>query len=172
MRLVTVGHGTRPVAELVAALHAAGVATLVDVRRFPGSRRHPQFNRGALAATLGQAAIDYVHEPDLGGRRSGVEGEELFSCLHVAAFRSYAAWMRGDAFLAALSRVLERPAPCVMCAETVPWRCHRRLIADLVVARGGEVVHVLEPGSSMTHRGFAEAEMRDGKLYVCGALVA
>lgn len=172
MRVWTIGHGTRAVDELVATLRDAGVETLVDVRRFPGSRRNPQFGQAALAVELASASIAYVHAPDLGGRRSGVPGEDRFGCLRVPAFRSYAAWMSSDEWQHALADALARERPCFMCAETLPWRCHRRLIADLLAARGADVVHLLGPGTSVEQRHFAEAEVRDGRLYLCGALVA
>jgi uncharacterized protein (DUF488 family) len=172
MRAWTIGHGTRSADELVETLRAAGVETLIDVRRFPGSRRNPQFGRAALADVLDRAGIAYLHLPDLGGRRSRVPGEERFGCLRVAAFRSYAAWMSSSEWQQAIAEALGRDNPCFMCAETLPWRCHRRLIADLLVARGVEVVHLLGPGATVEQRPFAEAEVRDGRLYLCGALVA
>ena len=172
MRVWTIGHGTRSADELVETLREAGVETLVDVRRFPGSRRNPQFGQAALAAVLDRAGLAYLHLADLGGRRSGVPGEDRFGCLRVAAFRSYAAWMSSSEWQHAIARALGRDNPCFMCAETLPWRCHRRLIADLLVARGVEVVHLLGPGATVEQRVFAEAEVRDGRLYVCGALVA
>ena len=172
MRVSTIGHGTRSGDELVVTLHEAGVETLVDVRRFPGSRRNPQFDQAALAAELDRAAIADVHLPDLGGRRSGLPGEERFECLRVPAFRSYATWMSSSEWQQAITDALARDDPCFMCAETLPWRCHRRLIADLLVARGVEVVHLLGPGATLEQRPFAESEIRDGRLYLCGALVA
>jgi len=171
MRVSTIGHGTRSADELVVTLHEADVGTLVDVRRFPGSRRNPQFNQAALAAELARAAIAYVHAPDLGGRRSGVPGEDRFACLRVPAFRSYAAWMSSSEWQQAITDALGRDNPCFMCAETLPWRCHRRLIADLLVARGVEVIHLLGPGATLEQRPFAESEVRNGRLYLCGALV-
>ena len=171
MRVSTIGHGTRSADELVVTLHEADVGTLVDVRRFPGSRRNPQFNQTALAAELARAAIAYVHAPDLGGRRSGVPGEDRFACLRVPAFRSYAAWMSSSEWQQAITDALGLGNPCFMCAETLPWRCHRRLIADLLVARGVEVIHLLGPGATLEQRPFAESEVRNGRLYLCGALV-
>jgi uncharacterized protein (DUF488 family) len=171
MRLFTVGHGTRPIEELVDTLTYARVATLVDVRRFPSSRRHPQFDRDALATALGDAGIDYRHEVELGGRRSGEAGEERFSCIATPAFRSYAARMTSAAWLGAFERVLAAPTPCVMCAETPWWRCHRRLIAELLHARGHEVVHLLAPARAQPHRPWDVAEVRDGVLYLCGQRV-
>jgi uncharacterized protein (DUF488 family) len=172
MRVWTIGHGTRPADELIATLHEAGVETLVDVRRFPGSRRNPQFSQAALAAELGPAGIAYLHAPDLGGRRSGVAGEDRFACLRVSAFRSYAAWMSSHEWQQAIAEALGLVNPCFMCAETLPWRCHRQLIADLLAARDVKVVHLLGPGASLEQRPFAEAEIRNGRLYLCGALVA
>ena len=172
MRVWTIGHGTRTSEELVATLQQAGVGTVVDVRRFPGSRRNPQFNQAALAVDLERAGIAYVHVPDLGGRRSGVPGEDRFACLRVSAFRSYAAWMSSSEWQQAIAQALELARPCFMCAETLPWRCHRRLIGDYLTARNLDVVHLLSPGSSVEHRPFADAEVRDGRLYLCGSLVA
>jgi uncharacterized protein (DUF488 family) len=171
MRVWTIGHGTRTSDELVATLQEAGVETLVDVRRFPGSRRNPQFSQAPLTAALESVDIDYRHAPDLGGRRSGVPGEDRFACIRVAAFRSYAAWMSSHQWQQAIAEVLDLASPCFMCAETLPWRCHRRLIADLLAARDVEVVHLLGPGASLAQRSFAEAEIRDGRLYLCGELV-
>ena len=172
MRVRTIGHGTRPAEELVRTLVEADVATLVDVRRFPSSRRNPQFTSASLAATLGEAGVTYVHEPELGGRRSAVPGEDRFRCLRVSAFRSYAAWMGTEEWAAALTRSLAHESPCFMCAETLPWRCHRRLIAEVIVARGVDVQHLLGPEESLPHRALAESEVRGDGLYLCGSLVA
>ncbi len=174
MTVFTIGHGTRPLEELVACLRDAGVETLVDVRRFPASRRNPQFNRESVATVVALAGIGYRHEVELGGRRTGEPGEERFACIRVPAFRSYAARMAQPAWQEALERALREPSPCFMCAET-PWtRCHRRLIAELLVARGHDVVHLLAPGRSEPHLRWAgaDAEDREGRLYLCGALVA
>lgn len=173
MRFFTVGHGTRPIDELLEVLAEAGVRTLVDVRRFPSSRRHPQFNQPALAAALEGAGIAYRHAVELGGRRSGEPGEERFACIRVAAFRSYAARMAAQEWQDALAAALAEPEPCFMCAETLWWRCHRRLIAELLHARGHEVVHLLRPGHSERHRPWEPiSETRDGILHLCGEPVA
>jgi uncharacterized protein (DUF488 family) len=172
VRIFTIGHGARSGNELVETLVEAEVRTLVDVRRFPGSRRHPQFNRDAVAAAVEEAGIAYRHEIELGGRRSGEPGEERFACLRVAAFRSYAARMGMEAFQEALERALAEPAPCFMCAETLWWRCHRRLIAELLTARGHEVVHLIGPRQRQPHRLYDESEIKAGKLSICGSPVA
>jgi uncharacterized protein (DUF488 family) len=173
VRVFTVGHGTRPVEELLAVLGEAGTRTLVDVRRYPSSRRHPQFDQAPLAASLDGAGIAYRHLVELGGRRSGEPGEERFSCVRVDAFRSYAARMAAPEWQDALAAALAEPEPCFMCAETLWWRCHRRLIAELLHARGHEVVHLLKPGHSERHRPWEPiSETRDGVLYFCGERVA
>jgi uncharacterized protein (DUF488 family) len=168
----TIGHGARPLEELIATLTEAGVQALVDVRRYPGSRRNPQFNQTPLAEAVAASRIAYRHAVDLGGRLSGEPGESRFPCITAAAFRSYAARMTTPEWQQALERALDEPTPCFMCAETLPWRCHRRLISDLLVARGHIVVHLLAPGRRQQHRLGDEAEARDGRLYLCSELVA
>jgi uncharacterized protein (DUF488 family) len=172
VRVFTIGHGTRSANELVETLTRSGVKTLVDVRRFPGSRRNPQFNQRTLAGSLTAAGISYLHAVELGGRRSDEPGEDRFVCIAVPAFRSYVARMRTEAWQDALAEALEEPAPCFMCAET-PWRrCHRRFIAELLTARGQPVLHLVDPHETEPHRLLEESEVRDGKLYVCGEIVA
>jgi uncharacterized protein (DUF488 family) len=167
----TLGHGVRPALELVTTLREAGIQTLIDVRRFPTSRRNPQFNQGPLRESLESAGIGYRHAVELGGRRSGEPGEERFGCIRVAAFRSYAARMGTPEFQDALARELAQPVPCFMCAET-PWqKCHRRLIAELLTARGLVVSHLLGPGRREPHRLYHETEIREGRLHLCGHLV-
>jgi uncharacterized protein (DUF488 family) len=153
-------------------LRDARVATLVDVRRFAGSRRNPQFNSTPLREALAEARIDYRHEPELGGRRSNEPGEERFACIRVAPFRSYAGRMTTVGWQLALDETLALRAPCFMCAETLWTRCHRRLIAELLHARGLEVVHLLAPGRTEPHKQWEIAEAREGRLYLCDELVA
>jgi uncharacterized protein (DUF488 family) len=172
VRVFTIGHGTRPAKELTDMLRTAGVETLVDVRRFPGSRRNPQFNQAALAETLGAVGIAYLHAEELGGRRSNEPGEGRFPCIRVAAFRSYAARMGTEAWQQALETSFAEPSPCFMCAETPWWRCHRRLVAELLAARGHQMIHLIRPGESQPHRMYDESMVREGKLYLCGEAVA
>jgi len=150
--IFTVGHSTRAQDELIAILREAGVGLLVDVRRFPGSRRHPQFGREALRAGLAAAGIAYRHEPDLGGRREP-RPDSPNTAWRVAGFRGYADHMASAEFRAALERLIAPPdtPTAVMCAEAVPWKCHRQLIADALAARGAEVVHLLGPGQRQIH---------------------
>ena len=149
----TVGHSTRSFDEFLTLLRDADSTLLVDVRRFPGSRRHPHFNRENLRLSLGEHGIDYVHEPDLGGRRqTSAESPNLF--WRNASFRAYADYMSSPEFHSALERLLraaEEKKIVVMCAEAVPWRCHRQLIADALVARGHEVRHILSESRSDLH---------------------
>ncbi len=165
--IFTVGHSTRPVEELIALLHENGVRLVLDVRRYPGSRRHPQYGGEALAAALAAAGIAYRHEPDLGGRRRPA-GDSPNTFWRNAQFRGYADHLAGDAARAALARVAADGAAgpvALMCAEAVPWRCHRQLIADALVARGVEVRHSLGPGRAARHELSAAVRIdADGRL--------
>jgi uncharacterized protein (DUF488 family) len=172
VRVCTVGHGTRSIDELIETLKEAEMRTLVDVRRFPASRRNPQFTAQALAESLAAAGITYTHRAELGGRLANEPGEERFPCIRVAAFRSYAARMTTDRWQRALADALDSPAPCFMCAETLWTKCHRRLIAELLHARGYDVQHLIGPHRTEPHRPWDVAETRDGHLYLCGELVA
>lgn len=149
----TVGHSTRTAEEFVALLNAHGIRTLVDVRRFPGSRRHPQFGREALERVLAGAGIAYVHEATLGGRRP-VAPDSPNDAWRNRGFRGYADYMSSAGFREALDRLIARAgeAPlAVMCAEAVPWRCHRNLLADALTARGIEVRHILSEDRADLH---------------------
>jgi uncharacterized protein (DUF488 family) len=142
--IYTVGHSTRSLEELVAVLESVGVQELVDVRTVPRSRRHPQFERDALAVSLPDNSIGYRHEPALGGFRRPRPQSPNGGWEH-PAFRGYADYMATDEFRAVLDR-LQRSAgdrrTSVMCAEAQWWRCHRRLIADALVVRGWTVLHL------------------------------
>lgn len=151
--IYTIGHSTRTAEEFVALLHEHGVRRLVDVRRFPGSRRHPQFGREALAATLAEAGIAYRHEEALGGRRAGdpSAGPSPNTAWRHPAFRAYADYTATPPFQAALARLMADGAErrtVIMCAEAVPWRCHRRLITDALLARGVPVLDIIGPGEA------------------------
>jgi len=142
--IYTIGHSTRELAEFLGLLAAHRVTQVVDVRRYPASRRHPQFARDALAAALDETGIRYHHEPDLGGRRAA-RRDSANTAWRSAGFRGYADYMETPEFEDALARLrdLARVGPtAILCAEAVPWRCHRQLIADALVARGEDVVHI------------------------------
>ena len=149
----TVGHSTRPVEDLIALLQGQGITMLVDVRRFPGSRRHPQFGRDALAGALAARGIGYMHSPGLGGRRP-VRPDSPNTAWRDRGFRGYADHMQTREFaeaLAELEDLAARETVAIMCAEAVPWRCHRRLISDALVAHGVRVLHILGPGRVEAH---------------------
>jgi uncharacterized protein (DUF488 family) len=151
----TVGHGARSTEELLAVLRSAGVGELVDIRRHPGSRRHPRFGREALAAALGRAGIGYRWEGEaLGGRRS-VRADSRHTALARHTLAGYADHMDTVEFRSAVDAIVARAAtarPAVMCAEG-DWRhCHRMLVADALAARGARVTHLVAPGRSEPHR--------------------
>jgi len=161
MRIWTIGHSTRTLDELIGLLRENGIERLADIRRYPGSRRYPHFSRESLAASL---PIEYVHMPELGGRRkprpdspnAGWRNEQ---------FRAYADYMATPEFQNALDRLLESPrVTAIMCAEAVPWRCHRNLVADELTRRGHEVLHILGPGSTQKHVLNPMARVVDGHL--------
>ena len=164
--------------DFLALLREHAIACLVDVRRFPGSRRHPHFAGEALSAALGAAGIEYAHEPDLGGYRKSTGADSPNTAWRNASFRAYADYLDTDQFRSALQRLIGRAgagagagagattgATAIMCAEAVPWRCHRQLISDALVARGLEVLHILKPGKSLAHELNAAARLLgDGRL--------
>lgn len=150
----TIGHSTRPIEELIELLSSNGVRCLVDVRRYPGSRRHPQFNREVLARSLESAGIRYRHATALGGRRGTAADDSPNTGWRHASFRAYADHLASQEFRAALEAVIdearERPV-ALMCAEAVPWRCHRQLISDVLVARGYAVAHIISDTGPRLH---------------------
>jgi uncharacterized protein (DUF488 family) len=147
-RVYTIGHSDRPIGSFVKLLQAHGIELLADVRRFPGSRKHPQYGRDALAASLADAGIGYVFLGDtLGGRRtrSLTSEESPNGGLANASFRNYADHMLTPEFRRGVNQLLDlasRKTVCVMCSEGWWVKCHRRLLADCLVARGVEVRHI------------------------------
>lgn len=175
-RLLSVGHGTLGRDPLSALFRAAGADLLVDVRRFPGSRRNPDVATDALAAWLPAAGIDYRWDPRLGGRRRvpGDQDPDLDRWWRVTAFRGYAAHMRTAEFRAGLADLV---APATdpraertvlfLCSESVWWRCHRRMISDAaVLVHGARVEHLGHDGRCTPHQPSAGARLAaDGHLY-------
>jgi len=150
----TLGHSTLALEDFLALLEAHALDAIADVRRFPASRRHPHFAREPLAASLAARGVAYSWLPALGGRRGG-RPDSPHVAWRSAAFRGYADHMDGDEFregLDALLALAEGHRVAVMCAEAVPWRCHRQLIADALVVRGVEVRHVTGRGEAQPHR--------------------
>jgi uncharacterized protein (DUF488 family) len=143
-RLWTIGHSTREIDELVELLRAHGVRHLVDIRTLPRSRRHPQFDRESMPAALASAGVAYTHRPGLGGLRKP-RPDSTNTAWRNAAFRGYADYMQTPEFerdLTGLVALAARERVAIMCAEAVPWRCHRSLVADALVARGVDVRHI------------------------------
>jgi uncharacterized protein (DUF488 family) len=161
----TVGHSTRELEAFIALLQAYGIKELADVRTIPRSRRNPQFNRDTLPDSLDACGIDYVHLAGLGGLRhpkrdSGNTGWRNSS------FRGYADYMQTPEFETALGQLLElaaRVRTVIMCAEALPWRCHRSLIADALLVRGVHVMHILSLTHCQSHSLTAWAQV-DGTL--------
>lgn len=146
----TIGHSKRSVGELVALLGEAGADLVADVRAFPRSRANPQFNGPALQADLAAAGIDYRYLPALGGRRHGRKAESPNMLWRNESFRAYADYAGTAEFragLAELCALADEHRCAVMCAEALWWRCHRRIIADYLLAAGREVVHIMGPGN-------------------------
>jgi len=153
MTIYTIGHSTRPAEEFLRLLRGHGVRELVDVRTIPRSRHNPQFNSDALAATLAAAAIGYVHMPSLGGLRRP-KPDSINAGWRNVSFRGYADYMQTPAFAAAIDELLAvaRSQPtAIMCAEAVPWRCHRSLIADALVVRGVPTAEIVTATRAAPH---------------------
>jgi uncharacterized protein (DUF488 family) len=169
--LLTFGHGTATQAELVRLLSDAQVTRVVDVRRFPGSRRHPHVASAEMERWLPEAGIAYRWEPRLGGRRRlPVADDDVDTWWEVDAFRAYAAYTRTSEFRDALTDVLadvRAGATAVMCSESLWWRCHRRLIADVaVLLHAVPVLHLGHDGRLSDHRPAAGARLtQDGLVY-------
>ncbi len=170
----TVGHGTLPAPALADLLHQAGVAHVVDVRSYPGSRRHPQHGREQLERWLPADGIGYSWDARLGGRRRPGPASPNVALRH-EAFRAYADHMATPEFHAGLDdlvAVAETERVAVMCAESLWWRCHRRLLADaLVLLRSVAVAHLFHDGRTTAHRPTPEARVLDDQLiYDIGAV--
>ncbi len=164
MRIYTIGHSTRDLEELVELLGQNGVERLADIRRYPGSRRYPHFSRESLAEELPRRGIDYVHMPELGGRRKP-RRDSPNSAWRNEQFRAYADYMSTDEFRGAVDALVASPkTTAIMCAEAVPWRCHRNLVSDELMRRGIEVVHILGPASTRKHEMNPNARVEEGHL--------
>ena len=166
-RIYTIGHSTRAFDEVLAMLRGTDVTHLVDVRRYPSSRKFPQWNQPAIIEAL-PPDIEYRWLEKLGGRRHTPQGvPSVNGAWQVKAFRDYADYMQGDEFREGLTDLLElseRGRPAIMCSEAVPWRCHRRLITDALIVAGAEVSHIMsattvEPAVLDKH-----ARVEDGRL--------
>jgi len=171
----TIGHSTRSFDELLATLQALGVRTLADVRTIPRSRRHPQFNAESLADSLPAAGIQYLQMKALGGLRKP-RADSINTSWRNDSFRGYADYMQTSQFAAALAElesIARESSTAIMCAEAVPWRCHRSLIADALVVHGWTVLHIMSATKARPHELNAAARvMNDRVTYPAPGLFA
>lgn len=150
----TIGHSNRNFDDLVKALRTYGIKAVVDVRTVPQSRANPQFNRDELEAKLPEAGIAYSHAKDLGGLRHPTK-DSPNSGWRNESFRGFADYMQTEDFRQALDRIIDQAnatPTAIMCAETLPWRCHRSLIADALVVRGFDVGEIFDAAKSQPHK--------------------
>ena len=151
--VLTIGHSTRSIESFIEMLRAHGVKRLVDVRTIPRSRMNPQFNRESLAESLAEAGIGYTHAPELGGLRHARKDSHNTGWRN-ASFRGYADYMQTAEFGAAIESLIEgakREQVAIMCAEAVPWRCHRSLIGDALKVRGIAVEDIMSATRTQPH---------------------
>ena len=169
--LYTIGHSTRSLEELISALRAHEIQTLVDIRAFPMSRRLPQFNRDSLEQSLPAAGIRYQSMTALGGYRKKILEESPHIALRNQSFRNYADYMLTPGFEQAISELLtlaNNSRTAYMCAERPYFRCHRMLVSDWLTAHGHEVLHIDAEGPVRPHKLMAEARILDGRLIYRG----
>jgi uncharacterized protein (DUF488 family) len=168
----TIGHSTRPIEELIQILQSFRIDTLIDVRSFPGSRRYPHFNKENLQSSLASAKIDYLHLPELGGRRK-TRPDSLNVAWRNESFRGYADYMETPQFAAGIERLMQLARSqriAIMCSEAVWWRCHRSLISDYLKVSGVDVMHIMAAEKSETHPFTSAATIVDGQLSYRGVL--
>lgn len=153
MRIFTIGHSTRPIGEFVQMVKAHGIQIVIDVRTIPRSKHNPQYNSDALADTLRQYNIGYEHMPGLGGLRHAKK-DSINTGWENASFRGFADYMQTGEFEKSLQKLIEtakEKTTVIMCAEAVPWRCHRSLIADALLVRGTTVLDIMSRTSVKEH---------------------
>ncbi|HEX6407110.1 MAG TPA: DUF488 domain-containing protein [Gemmatimonadales bacterium] len=162
----TVGHSTRPLPDFLEVLAAYQIELVADVRRFPGSRSQPQYQQLVLEPALQEAGVGYIWLPQLGGRRRPLPNSQNTGWRH-PAFRGYADHMLGEEFAVGLSELLTLAwglRTAVMCAEILWWRCHRRMIADVLVSLGAQVIHIRDGKIAESHRLRTPGHMVGGVL--------
>ncbi len=165
--IYTIGHSTHSLEELVAMLQSFGILTLVDIRRFPGSRKYPHFNKENLAAALPEAGISYIHLEDLGGRRRVRKGSKN-SRWRNDSFRGYADYMETVDFekaASALEGIALKQPTAYMCSEAVWWRCHRSMVSDYLKARGWKVLHIMAAGKAEEHFYTSPARVAGSRVF-------
>ena len=169
-KIWTIGHSTRGLEEFLAVLEHFRIEALVDVRRFPGSRRYPHYGKDSLAAALSTRAIEYCWLSELGGRRRGTHGSHNTAWRN-PAFRAYADYMGTGEFARGFDRLLNVASEAravIMCAEALWWRCHRAMIADALCVRGVAVLHILDAQHETLHPMTSAARIVGGELSYAG----
>ena len=162
----TLGHSTKAWNEFLAMLSAHGIQAIADVRRFPGSRRHPHFGRELLEPALRDAGLDYLWLPQLGGRRSP-KPDSPHAGWRNAAFRGYADHLSSIEFADGMTRLMAlaaRKRTAIMCSEAVWWRCHRGLVSDVLKLRGVQVLHIESAAPAREHPWTPPARVEQGRL--------
>jgi uncharacterized protein (DUF488 family) len=168
----TVGHSTRSAEDFLLLLKSQSIEQLVDVRSFPSSKRHPQFNKPTLEEFLQHSGIQYLHFAGLGGRRTP-RADSINTAWQNPGFRGYADYMQTAAFEKAIKELLEVAASSrtvIMCAEALWWRCHRSLISDYLKVNGEEVTHILDVNKTESHPFTPVARIVDGELTYRGLI--
>jgi uncharacterized protein (DUF488 family) len=164
----TLGHSTREIGDFLNILDTYGIKILVDVRKIPQSRRNPQFGKESIAKSLRQAGIAYLHMPELGGLHRP-KPDSVNRAWRNLSFRGYADYMQTDEFESALEKLIslghdKNGAVAIMCAEAVPWRCHRSLVADALVARKIRVVDIITESKSNEHKLTTFAKVKGARV--------
>lgn len=163
----TVGHSTHTLEIFISMLQSFGIQALVDIRRFPGSRKFPDFNKDALAAAMQNAGIVYTHLQGLGGRRK-VQQNSKNDRWRNTSFRAYADYMETEDFTTAMAELealaLKQPT-AYMCSEAVWWRCHRALVSDYLKAKGWTVLHIMAEGKAQEHPYTSPARVVGDQVY-------
>lgn len=165
----SIGHSTHSMEEFIIMLKSFDIKILIDIRRFPSSKKSPQFNKESLSLSLKESNIEYLHLVDLGGRRK-VKSKTKHACWRNISFRGYADYMETREFTEAaeiLESIALQQTTVYMCAEAVWWRCHRALVSDYLKAKGWDVIHILAINKGQEHPYTAVARVVNGKVFYC-----
>ena len=165
--IYTIGHSTHSIEVFLSMLQSFDIKTIVDIRRFPGSRKFPQFDQESLKTSLEEVEIQYIHLVDLGGRRKANKDSKNTSWNN-ESFRGYADYMETEAFEKAieqLEHIALKQTTAYMCSEAVWWRCHRSMVSDYLKAKGWNVLHIMNIAKAQEHKYTAPARIVDGKVF-------
>ncbi|MHA1609469.1 MAG: DUF488 domain-containing protein [Candidatus Njordarchaeales archaeon] len=166
--IYTIGHSNRSIEDFISILIYYKISTIIDVRRFPTSRKFPHFSRENLVKELSRVGINYVWLGEkLGGLRGYVRGAKRIKCFRAEGYRNYAAYMQTEEWKKAFEKLVElaqKSLSAVMCAERIPWRCHRKLISDALLVRGFKVIHIIEKDRIVYHKLSKCAKLENGQL--------